>query len=105
MQFLVMHSHRFSLEDSGPQLGATKGEHADLEVRETAAYALGQLGEHAADVAHLHRLTKLLEHHEDYVREAAGVALGQLGEHAASIAPVLTKCLKDEDKDVRRGGS
>ena len=34
----------------------------------------------------------------------AAEALGKLGEHAASAVPALTKCLADEDADVRRGG-
>ena len=42
--------------------------------------------------------------HSSEVRREAAAALGKLGEHAAPAVPALTKCLADEDRDVRRGG-
>ena len=45
------------------------------------------------------------ENQSSEVRQAAALALGELGEHAASAVPALTKCIADDDKGVRRGGS
>ena len=44
------------------------------------------------------------ENRSSEVRRAAADALADLGGHAASAVPALTKCLADEDEDVRRGG-
>ena len=45
------------------------------------------------------------ENQSSEVRRASAGALGELGEHAASAVPALTKCIADDDKGVRRGGS
>ena len=45
------------------------------------------------------------ESQSSQVRLAAAKALIKLGKHAASAVPALTKCLADDDKFVRRGGS
>ena len=40
--------------------------------------------------------------HSSEVRWKAAETLGNLGEHAAPAVPALTKCLADENADVRR---
>merc|ERR1719331_730341 len=49
------------------------------------------------------RLIELFKHSKlSKVRQAgAFLALGKLGEHAAPAVPEITKCLADEDSDVR----
>ena len=39
------------------------------------------------------------------MRYNAAEALGKLGEHGAAAVPQLTKCLEDEDEDVRRAAA
>ena len=55
------------------------------ERRESAAEALGKIGEHAAPA--VLALTKCFEYGDGNVREAAADTLGKFGEHAAPAVP------------------
>ena len=79
-------------------------------MRTSAAYALGQLGEHAKPA--VPALTKYLEsddkyHYgtssfEWYVRRSAAEVLGKLGEHSKAAVEALAKCLyQDSNENVR----
>ena len=63
----------------------------DADVREAAAQALGELGEHAKEQVSL--LGQLLNDEDADVREAAARALGKLGEHAKEQIPLLIDSL------------
>ena len=68
--------------------------------RESAAKALGIMGESAA--VHAPALVKLLKDKEPGVRENAAEALGNIGESISTYAPALIQLLRDEDHSVRR---
>ncbi len=68
-------------------------------VRESAAYALGNLGEHAKEA--VPELTKALSDSNEEVRARAAWALGEMGGHAKEAVPELTKALSDSNEEVR----
>ena len=82
-------------------------EHEIPYVREAAADALGELGEHAA--ASIPAVMELLQHRDRGIRKAAAYALGQSNSrdprHPDTIAPVLTKCLEHEIPYVREAAA
>lgn len=73
----------------------------EVEVREYAALALGELGASAAPVA-VEPLIVALQDEDAGVRSSAAEALGWIGPTAASSAvPALIAALQDEDAGVR----
>jgi hypothetical protein len=78
-------------------IGALKSR--DGEVRESAAYALAEIGDKKA----VEPLIKSLDDENSWVRESAVRALGELRDER-SIEP-LKKLLSDEDGDVRESAS
>jgi HEAT repeat protein len=71
----------------------------DPDVREAAAYAIGNIGPAAIGV--VPSLIKALKDENPDVREAAIYALGGFGSAAASAIPALIKALKDKSWVVR----
>ena len=71
----------------------------DVHIRHTAAWALGELGDHGNAA----ELITLLEDRELEVRKAAIKALAQLGERQA-VTPLI-KLLGDGDSDIRNAAA
>ena len=64
----------------------------DVTVVEAAAWALGELGEHAIDVGAVNELARVVEAHRDPIaREAAVAAIGALGD-PSGLSAVLVAC-------------
>ena len=78
-------------------LGALKSQNG--EVRESAAYALAEIGDKKA----VEPLIESLDDENSWVRESAVRALGKLRDEEA-IGPIM-KLLNDEDVDVRESAS
>ena len=73
---------------------------SDLEQREAAIDALGQLGPAAASATL--ELAAELEDKSEIIRAHAAHALMQIGPEAAAAAPALAKAMSDPDYHVRR---
>ena len=71
----------------------------EIDVRESAAEALGEIGPDAKDA--IPTLIDLLQDREVYVRKSAANALGEIGLHAKEAVPALITALGDEDSWVR----
>lgn len=69
------------------------------DVRGLAAYALGELGEHASPA--VPRLVGLLREGSAFVRQHAAEALGMIRRPASLIVPALAEALGDDDNYVR----
>ena len=71
----------------------------DPDVRQAAAFALGEIGPDAAEA--VPALTKALGDRDDAVRKSFIEALGSLGPEAKPAVTALAKVLL-EDEDVRK---
>lgn len=69
-------------------------------VRESAAYALGEMGDEASDA--IPALIQTLKDKVWWVRKSAAEALGKMGPAALPAVPILTQVLQDEDWRIRR---
>ena len=87
-----------SLKDVVPQIAELLNDR-NPDIRGTAAYALGIMGERAKDFAP--QIAELLK--DDYwaVKIPATKALGMMGEHAKDLAPQIAELLNDEEEGVR----
>ena len=79
-------------------------EDEDNDVRQSAASALGRIGEKAATYEAIKALAKLLEDEDVFLRQNAIYALNRMGERAATDEAIkaLAKILNDKDSDVRK---
>jgi HEAT repeat protein len=73
--------------------------HPDPEVRERAAYALGEVGSSIEEV--IAALSRALDDDDKYVRWRAVQALGKMGPAAGAAIPQLINALRDPEPLVR----